>query len=58
MSNIEKSEKSDEKSIEKSKIVQPKIPMIKVQAMFQELEMMAMQKGDRNSLDLSKSNKG
>lgn len=56
MNNIEKSE-NNEDNIEKTDLIQPQIPKNKVQAMFQELEIMAMQKGGRNSLDISKLNK-
>lgn len=52
MSNIETTD-SNQENPEKAEIVQPQLPKNKVQAMFQELEIMAMQKGGRNSLDLS-----
>lgn len=56
MSNIETTD-SNQKNPEKAEIVQPQLPKKKVDAMFQELEIMAMQKGGRNSLDLSKLDK-
>lgn len=56
MSNIETTGNSEEKS-EKPDIVQPNLPKNKIQTMFQELEIMAMQKGSNNSLDLSKLDK-
>ncbi|MDP3150002.1 MAG: hypothetical protein Q8N83_12835 [Ignavibacteria bacterium] len=56
MNNIENVENSD-KSPEKSDIVSPQIPKNKVQAMFQELEIMAMQKGSHNTLDIGKFDK-
>lgn len=56
MSNIENTDYIQENS-EKAEMVQPQLPKNKVQAMFQELEIMAMQKGDRTSFDLSKLDK-
>ncbi len=56
MSNIEKTESNGEKS-ENSNIIQPELPKSKVEAMFQELEIMAMQKGNSNSLDFTKLDK-
>jgi hypothetical protein len=56
MSNIDNLGNSEDKS-EKSDIVHSHLPKNKVQAMFQELEIMALQKGSRNSLDLSKLDK-
>jgi len=56
MSNIDTSD-SNQENQEKAGIVQPQLPRNKVQAMFQELEIMAMQKGGRNSLDFSKLDK-
>jgi len=56
MINIDTTDSNQENS-EKSEIDQPQLPKNKVQAMFQELEIMAMQKGGRNSLDLSKLDK-
>jgi hypothetical protein len=56
MSNIEAQENSED-NVEKAEIVSPQLPKNKVQSIFQELEIMSMQKGSRNSLDLSKLDK-
>ncbi len=56
MSNIEHTD-SNQSNSEKAEIVQPQLPKSEVKAMFQELEIMAMQKGDRNTLDISKLSK-
>lgn len=56
MSNIEYTE-SNQDNPEKTEIVQPQLPKSEVRAMFQELEIMAMQKGGHNTLDLSKLDK-
>jgi hypothetical protein len=56
MSNIDTTD-SNQDNLEEAEIAQPQLPKNKVQAMFQELEIMAMQKGSRNSLDLSKLDK-
>lgn len=55
MSNIETPD-SDENKSEKPDIVQSPRTKSKVETMFQELEIMALQKGSRNSLDLTKLN--
>lgn len=60
MSNSpEKEEQPDsEQGSEKPEILPPELPKNKVQAVLQELEIMAMQKGSRSSLDISKLDKG
>ena len=40
-------------NVDNSGLGSPQLPKKKIQAMFQELEIMAMQKGGRNSLDLT-----
>ncbi len=57
MNNIENSKENSKEDTEKVEALQPQVPKNKVQNMFQELEIMAMQKGNRNSLDLSKLDK-
>ncbi len=47
-----------EQNSDKPEIIQPQLPKNKVQSVLQELEVMAMQKGSRNSLDISKLDKG
>ena len=47
-----------EQNSDKPEIIQPQLPKNKVQSVLQELEIMAMQKGSRNSLDISKLDKG
>ncbi len=54
MSNI----KNSDKDPNNPEIVKPQLPKSEVQAMFQELEIMAMQKGSRNILDFNKLDKG
>lgn len=57
MNNIEKSENADS-NVEKSELAEAhQQPKKKMQAMFQELEIMAMQKSGKNSIDLSKLDK-
>jgi len=56
MSSIDPSD-SENEELENSEIGSPQLPKNKVQAMFQELEIMAMQKGSRSALDLSKLDK-
>lgn len=56
MSNIEPIDSDDQKK-GNSEIGSPQLPKNKVQAMFQELEIMAMQKGVRSTFDLSKLDK-
>ncbi|MCK9290777.1 MAG: hypothetical protein WCR58_09210 [Bacteroidales bacterium] len=55
MSNIEHTESNQNNP--KTEIVQPQLPKSEVRAMFHELEIMAMQKGSRNTLDLNKLDK-
>lgn len=55
MSNIPD---NTEQNSDKPEIIPPQLPKNKVQSVLQELEIMAMQKGSRNSLDISKLDKG
>lgn len=58
MSNSpEEEEQQLKQGSEKSETLSPQLPKNKVQAVLQELEIMAMQKGSRNSLDISKLDK-
>ncbi len=45
-------------NVETPQILEPQSPNKKMQEVMQELEIMAMQKGSRNSLDISKFDKG
>lgn len=56
MSYIENSKSNEEKS-ENPDIIQTQLPKSKVEAIFQELEIMAMQKGNSNSFDFTKLDK-
>ncbi|MEA5259462.1 hypothetical protein VB264_16805 [Arcicella aquatica] len=56
MSNIEKTAENEENEA-KAEVVSPQVPKQNVRAMFQELEIMAMQKGGKSTLDLSKLDK-
>lgn len=46
-----------EQNSDKPEIIPPQLPKKKIQSVLQELEIMAMQKGNRNSLDISKLDK-
>ena len=58
MSNSPEKEDQSEQDSGRPEILPPQLPKNKVQAFLQELEIMAMQKGSRNSLDISKLDKG
>lgn len=53
MTEIEDTNNSED-GVEKPDLVQQPTPKNKVQSIFHELEIMAMQKGGRNSLDLNR----
>ncbi|WP_044171660.1 hypothetical protein [Flectobacillus major] len=56
MSNIEKPSENEENKL-KAEVVSPQVPKQNVKAMFQELEIMATQKGSKSTFDLSKLDK-
>lgn len=55
--SLDELEPNSEQGTDKSETVPPQLPKKKVESVLQELEIMAMQKGSRNSLDISKLDK-
>lgn len=54
---IKQNSGNDGENSGKPEIASPQLPKKKVEAVLQELEIMAMQKGSRNSIDISKLDK-